>query len=140
MTRRSFTPGEANRTLPLVRRIVAEILQKGGKLRELVDSYRTKNDPHGRVMEPEVQQQLVDLEHEVRDLLEELEKIGCSYKDWAFDKGLVDFPAEIDGEPVLLCWRSDEEHVVWYHTAEGGFAGRKKIPDQLLSPGGETKA
>jgi hypothetical protein len=41
--------------------------------------------------------------------------------------GLVDFPAMIDGEEVLLCWRSDEPEVLYYHGLEDGFAGRKKI-------------
>ena len=129
---RKFTPAEANRTLPLVRRIVTEIIDKGSRLRKLVDGHREQGKPGERVMEPELQQRLNALEHEVRDLLEELEHIGCSYKDWSFDKGLVDFPGEIDGAPVLLCWRSDEEHVTWYHAPEAGFAGRQRIPERLL--------
>jgi hypothetical protein len=132
VTTRKFTPAEANRTLPLVRRIVTEILDKGSRLRQLVEGYRAQGEPGKRVMEPELHQRLNALEHEVRDLLEELEHIGCSYKDWSFDKGLVDFPGEIDGAPVLLCWRSDEERVTWYHAPEAGFAGRQPIPQRLL--------
>ena len=66
------------------------------------------------------------------DHLEELESIGCSYKDWGFEVGLIDFPAIIEAEPVLLCWRSDEETVAWYHDYESGFAGRRPIPAHLL--------
>jgi hypothetical protein len=41
---------------------------------------------------------------------------------------LIDFPAEMDGEPVLLCWLEGEHQLAWYHKAEHGFAGRRLIP------------
>jgi hypothetical protein len=62
----------------------------------------------------------------------ELTEIGCSYKDWGFEMGLVDFPGFIDGQPVCLCWRSDEPTVEWYHAPEAGYAGRQPIPAELL--------
>jgi hypothetical protein len=122
MVKRSFTPAEANRTLPLVRRIVSDILARGKELRELA----SREDPR------DARARLGVLEGEIRELAEELERIGCSYKDWGFEAGLVDFPSEIEGEPVLLCWRTDEERVGWYHTPEAGFAGRTPIPESLL--------
>jgi hypothetical protein len=44
---------------------------------------------------------------------------------------LLDFPAEIDGEPVLLCWLEGERELTWYHKPELGFAGRRPIPAAL---------
>lgn len=41
---------------------------------------------------------------------------------------LIDFPAEMDGEPVLLCWLEGEDRLAWYHKPEHGFAGRRLIP------------
>jgi hypothetical protein len=41
---------------------------------------------------------------------------------------LVDFPAEMDGAPVLLCWLEGERQLAWYHKREQGFAGRRHIP------------
>ncbi|MEE8141921.1 MAG: DUF2203 domain-containing protein [Planctomycetota bacterium] len=122
MAKRKFTPTQANRTLPLVKRIVADLLSKGAQLRELTDD-------EGR---PASATTLEALEEEVQELMAELEGVGCYYKDWNFEKGLVDFPAEIDGESVLLCWSSDEPAVTWYHTYEDGYAGRKEIPTELL--------
>ncbi|MCK6444941.1 MAG: DUF2203 domain-containing protein [Planctomycetes bacterium] len=124
MVRHSFTPEQANRTLPLVKRIVADVLEKGRELRELA---RRANDASAIERVPV-------LERELRGLLTELERIGCSYRDFGFEHGLVDFPGEVDGESVLLCWRSDESEVAWYHTPDGGFAGRKPIPERLLPP------
>ncbi len=123
MTQRLFTPGEANKTLPLVRKIVADILEKGKEMRE---SAKGKNPQeagdHGASIDVEIQA-----------LMKELEQVGCFYKDWNFDSGLVDFPGEIDGKKVFLCWKSDEESVSWYHPIEGGFAKRAPIPPELLS-------
>lgn len=120
MSGRLFTPLEANKTLPLVRRIVRDILEKGRLLRLETPE---EGDGDGR---------LEQLQEELHEHLEELESIGCSYKDWGFEVGLIDFPAIIDGEPVLLCWRSDEESVGWYHDYEAGFAGRRPIPAHML--------
>jgi hypothetical protein len=122
MTLRLFTPAEANETLPLVRRIVRDILDRGKRLRALVeDSGAGRGSDAVRAAE-----------RELRAFMAELEQIGCSFKDWSFETGLVDFPAEIDGRPVYLCWRSDEPSVGWYHPVEAGFAARRPIPDSLL--------
>lgn len=43
------------------------------------------------------------------------------------DTGLVDFPAERDGERVFLCWRLGEERVGWYHSEQSGFSSRKPL-------------
>lgn len=41
---------------------------------------------------------------------------------------LLDFPAEMEGEPILLCWLEGEQGLTWYHKREHGFAGRRLIP------------
>jgi hypothetical protein len=41
---------------------------------------------------------------------------------------LLDFPAEMDGEQVLLCWLEGERELGWYHKLPHGFAGRRPIP------------
>lgn len=120
-----FTPAEANRTLPLVKRIVADILERGKELRALIEQ-------GGDTPNEEAERETNRLENELHELMRELMRIGCFYKDWGFEMGLVDFPAELDGRTVLLCWRSDEESVTWYHPVDGGFAARQKIPAELL--------
>lgn len=42
---------------------------------------------------------------------------------------LLDFPSDMDGEPVLLCWLEGEEQLGWYHKLAYGFAGRRRIPE-----------
>jgi len=41
---------------------------------------------------------------------------------------LLDFPSELAGEPVLLCWLEGERQLGWYHPVAYGFAGRRRIP------------
>jgi hypothetical protein len=122
MFKKYFTPQEANRRLPLVKGIVADIIQKGKRARMIMAS--TQGD------EPPAEIEI--LQEEIEELMGELEVLGCFYKDWNFEIGLVDFPAVINGEEVLLCWRSDEPFVRWYHGLEDGFPGRKLIPENLL--------
>ena len=68
----------------------------------------------------------------LNEFIEELDRLGLEYKDPQFRVGLVDFPSVIDGEEVLLCWRSDEPDVRYYHAPEAGYAGRKPIPEEYL--------
>jgi hypothetical protein len=43
------------------------------------------------------------------------------------DTGLVDFPAERDGELVFLCWRLGEDEVAYFHAEHSGFSGRRPL-------------
>jgi hypothetical protein len=43
------------------------------------------------------------------------------------ETGLVDFPAERDGERILLCWRLGEDDIAYFHTEHSGFSGRKPL-------------
>ncbi len=122
MFKRYFTPKEANQTLPLVRQIVEDVLRKGSELRRRVQAGEdTLNST-----------EILTLQTGLETLMKELEQIGCFYKDWNFESGLVDFPSRINGREVFLCWRSDEPIVRWYHPAEDGYAGRKLIPENIL--------
>ena len=112
---RLFTVTEAQRTLPLVRAIVQDVLDIGAQAREVLS---------GRADEPAID----DLQDQLREHLAEFAGIGCYYKDWNFRIGLVDFPALIDGEVVFLCWRSDEPELQYYHRIEDGYAGRRPLP------------
>ena len=43
------------------------------------------------------------------------------------ETGLVDFPGEVDGRSVFLCWRLGEDEVAWYHEEQAGFSSRKPL-------------
>ena len=109
--------------LPLVRRIVEDILKMGRHIRSL----------SAEIKQPEKNPDINRLMDQLDEFFEELEALGCSYKDWNFEAGLVDFPAIIHGREVFLCWQSNEKDVRYYHDAESGFAGRSLIPQELLT-------
>ena len=122
MFQKFFTPKEANRRLPYVKKIVEEILENGKRLRQLLP----------RAHEESIGLQCEYLTEEINKRMHELEELGCFYKDWNFEIGLVDFPAKIDGEDALLCWRSDEPEILWYHSMYDGYAGRRPLPAEWL--------
>ncbi|PKL84143.1 MAG: DUF2203 domain-containing protein [Ignavibacteriae bacterium HGW-Ignavibacteriae-3] len=114
-----FTPREANNTLPLVRQIVKDILNNAYQIKTIAESLG------GHIQDSE---EIKQLSRQIDSFIRELNEIGCFFKDWNFQIGLVDFPAIIDGEEVSLCWRSDENSVDFFHSLEDGYAGRKPIP------------
>ena len=57
--------------------------------------------------------------------LEHLAERGILLRDP--ETGLIDFPAERDGEQVFLCWRMGEGDVEYYHGVHSGFSGRKPL-------------
>jgi hypothetical protein len=58
--------------------------------------------------------------------IEEIQAIGVELKD--VELGLVDFPAEREGELVYLCWQFGEDRVRFWHRRSEGFAGRRPLP------------
>lgn len=59
------------------------------------------------------------------EILTEVQESGVELKSIA--PLLLDFPAELDGKDVLLCWVEGEEWLGWYHSAGLGFAGRRPL-------------
>lgn len=96
---RFFSLAEANRTLPLVRRIVEDLMEE----------YQAADRDADRL----------------QSLVEELQELGCLFK--GFDEGLVDWYSYYAGRAVYLCWRLGEPEIEWWHQLEGGFSGRQRI-------------
>jgi hypothetical protein len=68
-------------------------------------------------------------EQRAKDTLAEIDSIGVQVKD--LDIGLLDFPCEVEGSIVLLCWRMGEDSITHWHSTEEGFAGRKPIDERI---------
>lgn len=118
-----FTPSEAELTLPLVRKIVQDILDTTREMHLFAENL-------GGDIEESMQ--IKKMAKNVEGFMNELEELGCHYKDWNFSIGLVDFPALIDSREVFLCWRTDEEKISFYHGVEEGYSGRKPIPENYF--------
>jgi hypothetical protein len=69
-------------------------------------------------------------EQRAKDALAEIDSIGVQVKD--IDIGLLDFPCEVEGRVVLLCWKMGEPSITHWHSIEEGFAGRKPIDERIV--------
>ncbi|PYV54501.1 MAG: DUF2203 domain-containing protein [Acidobacteria bacterium] len=65
----------------------------------------------------------------VKDAIAEIDSIGVQVKD--LDIGLLDFPCEVDGRTVLLCWKLGEKSITHWHGVNEGYAGRKPIDERI---------
>ena len=127
--RARFTIEEANKTLPLVRRIVSDAVRDYWRWQEKVREYeavaakRTIDEPNDEAvrLERETQQ----LARDIDGYIAEIKQLGVQMK--GIDSGLVDFPAEVNGRTVLLCWQLGEESVQYWHEEDAGFAGRQPV-------------
>jgi len=77
----------------------------------------------------------VKAEQRAKDAIAEIDSIGVQVKD--LDIGLLDFPCEVEGEILLLCWKLGETSITHWHGTQEGFAGRKPI-DERIARGRKT--
>jgi hypothetical protein len=126
---RLFSVEDANRTLPLVRRIVEDVVRQHRVWREkileldLVASSARPDESRDRAAQLEREAQAVA--REIDGYQRELEELGILLKDRRM--GLVDFPSEMAGRRVLLCWRLGEGEVQFWHDEDAGYAGRQPL-------------
>jgi hypothetical protein len=132
MAHKYFTISEANRTLPLVRRIVGDITGIYPRWYDLVHRYelvaaQARPEWGESAEQTELMRQIEGVAHEINGYLRELEDVGCVFK--GFEDGLVDFYGRLDGRDIFWCWKQGEEKVGHWHELEAGFAGRQALPE-----------
>ena len=124
-----FTPEQADRTLPLVRRIVEDIVTQYRRWAECMREFEVvtarsradRADPRAEQLQREVQ----SLAAEIEGFERELTDLGIELKDYSL--GLIDYPAELNGRMVYLCWRLGEPSVRFWHEPETGYRGRRPL-------------
>ncbi len=62
---------------------------------------------------------------EIHKILDSINRKGIKMR--SIDDPLLDFPVVIDNMPAYLCWKPDEEDIHYWHFADEGFAGRRKL-------------
>jgi hypothetical protein len=131
-----FTLAEAERTLPLVRRIVHDLTIEYPAWRAAVSRFDLLTGgaraDWGETKELVAARESVTRHAErINRYLEELEAVGCVFK--GFEAGLVDFYSLRGDRPIFLCWRLGEERITYWHEIESGFPGRQPIDGAILS-------
>lgn len=126
-----FTVEKANRAIPLVRRIVADIVKQHKKVCHLEDKCHMRRPGVSEEEQASLGRQYSKHLDKLRDLAEELTAVGCELKDWR--QGLIDFAALYQGREVDLCWRLGEEKVEYWHEVGAGFPGRHLIDEHFIA-------
>ncbi|MHC4930795.1 MAG: DUF2203 family protein [Planctomycetota bacterium] len=134
--RHVYTVESANRTLPYVRGIVSEIRERYRRLKE--EGRRHNEVAHSESDErSHIRQDIQDQAGRLRACQEELQQIGVKLED--YELGLVDFPAELDGRPIVLCWQDGEDAIRHWHDVDASYLSRQPVPKGLPAwPGGAT--
>ena len=122
-SKRRFTLQEANRTLPLVSRIVRDIVATHQRASPLcrpsslrLRKSRKSSRPAQNSSRPSIG---------CKAFVDELAGVGVELKDYQI--GLVDFVGRHQGRDVYLCWKLGEESIKFWHELHTGVTGRQPI-------------
>src|SRR5580698_1389787 len=138
MSDRTFTLDEAQMLLPILESLLKQAIN-GKRLIEDVDNefqetaHRVFLNGGTRLNVVHLARRKAEREKAIRrvkDSLAEIDATGVQVKD--LDIGLLDFPCEVGGSVVLLCWKLGEKGITHWHGVSEGFAGRKPIDERIL--------
>jgi hypothetical protein len=127
-----FTLAEALALLPHIREIFLKIQKLFDEAREghkhllknpeELSSGRTNGDQKKHIRTRD------ELTNEINELVIEIADRGIVIQD--IYRGLIDFPAYVNGEEVFLCYElNDGNKIKYYHNIDAGFAGRQPLPE-----------
>ena len=141
-----FTVEEANRMLPLVGRILTDIVELFGSVHELrlrLDRIRHRRGSDSREQGNPYDEELLQMEKEleqgmqrVEEFIDELKSLNVELKDPV--SGLIDFRSQADGRDIYLCWKLGEEEISHWHELDAGFSGRQPLLENSVAGDDET--
>jgi hypothetical protein len=114
-----FTVEEARAELARLLPVLDEVVALRADAAELALTTSDRPSPLGGLPELKAAQARLD------ELLTTVQQTGAELKGVA--PLLVDFPSELAGRPVLLCWLEGDRSLDWYHRLDTGFAGRRPL-------------
>src|SRR5438874_10976138 len=137
MSSRTFTLHEAQELLPVLESLLRTAIEGKGKIESIDAEFQalqhqihlrggmSLNVVHWAARKAQREKAL----QRVKDAMAEIDAIGVQVKD--LDIGLLDFPCEVDGQVILLCWKLGEKAITHWHGVSEGFAGRKPINERI---------
>jgi hypothetical protein len=117
-----FDLDTARETLVVIKPIVEEINAKRMELTEAYERLQEEQDPLERMY---LESHIKDLEALIDSLFRKIEALGGVIK--GIDPILVDFLSFHKNRYIWLCWKEDEDTIMYWHELNEGFAGRKPI-------------
>ena len=116
-----FTPAEAREELDRLLPVLDEIVTLRADAAELAAATQMNGPPTDLGGMPEFKAAQARLD----ELMTTVQETGAELKSLA--PLLIDFPADLDGVPVQLCWLEGDRSLAWYHRTDLGFAGRRPL-------------
>jgi hypothetical protein len=135
-----FSLEEAERLLPQIENWLRTAIASKQKIAEIemefADLVRLVTTTGGRVVDVShwLRRKQEEESHgeSLRDAARQIEEAGVLIKD--LDIGLIDFPCEMDGREVYLCWKLGEASIGFWHNTNEGFSGRKPLDRRSTDP------
>ena len=121
---RHFTREEANALLPQLNSMLTQLREAKDELTD-TEAHEALSEAAATNGGGDEGRQVGVAFLEVRRILEMIEQAGIVLRD--IDRGLIDFPALLDGREVYLCWELGEDEVAYWHELETGFGGREPL-------------
>lgn len=141
---RLFTLEEAQRTLPLVRRIVDDLLAEYPRWHAAVGRFELlsagaraewegETGPAGSqaAARDAAQAEVARHAERIDGFIAELRAIGCELR--LREVGHIDFRSLRQDDVVYLCWRPGEARIAHWHPLDAGVGERQPIDGAILS-------
>jgi hypothetical protein len=122
MQMKVFDLDTARETLVVIKPIVEEINTKRMELTEAYERLQEEQDTLERMY---LESHMKDLDAAIDSLFRKIEALGGVIK--GIDPILVDFLSFHQNRYIWLCWKEDEDTIMYWHELNEGFAGRKPI-------------
>jgi len=117
-----FDLDTARETLVVIKPIVEEINAKRMELTEAYERLQEEQDPLERMY---LESHMKDLDAAIDSFFRKIEALGGVIK--GIDPILVDFLSFHKNRYIWLCWKEDEDTIMYWHELNEGFVGRKPI-------------
>lgn len=131
MAERIFTRDEAEAMLPQVAPLMWQaqrLKQEHDRAQQHLVELELKGRGNGHGLEEETTRARLSQQKaaaEINGIIERVRGMGIEVKD--LDMGLLDFPSQMGGRVVYLCWKLGEERIAWWHELHTGYASRQPL-------------
>jgi hypothetical protein len=131
-----LTWATAQSMLPLVRQIVADIVQHARRLEQLrpekdrLDRARLSLDWAGRSRRYQVSEEILQEESRLQEVRSELDGLGVALVD--AEVGQVGFPTIVNNRRAYFSWRPSDEGLDFWHFVDSGH--RRAVPPAWKEP------
>ncbi|MBI4162064.1 MAG: DUF2203 domain-containing protein [Candidatus Aenigmarchaeota archaeon] len=141
---KTFTIQEANSLVPKIAGMFDEITELNKRMEEVStdiesllsiwgDELFDKENSDNSYYEAKIKERNC-MAKEIHGKIHKIQETGAMVKD--VKKGLVDFYFITSRGLVFLCWKPGESEILFWHSIENGYPGRRPVSElqQMVSP------